>query len=741
MKRLLIALGFMSALMSPAYAQKTKAAITTEINTNFADNNTGAITPALLRSTTLDLVNSYVDYNGAGTFTCSANSFVSSGTTSLFACTQPSFSSLSGILGLSQGGTNANLTASNGGIVYSTASSFAILPGTSTANLCLLSGSSSAPSWGSCPGGGGGSGVVNPGTSGQLTYYAASTNTVSSLGSASISSSPTLTGNWIFSPATGDALVASPVGGTTAKGLNVTQTGPSSSSTAGIVNYNAISVTDNYGSTVMGNPTNALSVALNFGGSNTQGNHTAFESISSLTAPASVTSNDRDYVGGTLVFRSSSSDNGTNTGAGSKGNGFGANIACQLFSGATNYNGCVGAEIDVAIGTGASSASRFGLTYVASGVLQAATSTKDSAIEIGSTDIGQSWANGIIVGGNHGAFGLATNGSVLSIDPGGGTPTIANGIDLVGTGGMTISGNAWKSPGAQIDGTGSLTISSNTTSSLFTSTLAAPLTIRTTGGGSTSAVLDNGTASRATTWAYADNGTIKWFAGKQTDNSFIVFDATNSHSVFSAPSGLDIVTIAGSGHSVTPFLNITSPATGLQFGGFTVMKNDGTYTYINDPSGGQKFFFGNISDPSSYFRNTNFLFQKDASISYMVLTSGGLFLGNGINNTVTLMTSLAPPLINTGFCTGATIPHANGTAAFEINVGSSACGSTGTLSIANATNGWVCSFHNVTNPATNVVEQTGGAVNTITLTNYVRTTGVAGNFTASDVIRANCTAY
>lgn len=48
---------------------------------------------------------------------------------------------------LAHGGTNANLTASNGGIFYSTASAGAILSGTSTAGQIIRSGSSSAPSW------------------------------------------------------------------------------------------------------------------------------------------------------------------------------------------------------------------------------------------------------------------------------------------------------------------------------------------------------------------------------------------------------------------------------------------------------------------------------------------------------------------------------------------------------------------------------------------------------------------
>jgi hypothetical protein len=48
---------------------------------------------------------------------------------------------------LAHGGTNANLTASNGGIVYSGASSLAILAGTATANQLLLSGASTTPAW------------------------------------------------------------------------------------------------------------------------------------------------------------------------------------------------------------------------------------------------------------------------------------------------------------------------------------------------------------------------------------------------------------------------------------------------------------------------------------------------------------------------------------------------------------------------------------------------------------------
>lgn len=52
-----------------------------------------------------------------------------------------------GQLGLTRGGTGASLTASNGGLVYSTGSALAILSGTATAGQIPRSGSSAAPSW------------------------------------------------------------------------------------------------------------------------------------------------------------------------------------------------------------------------------------------------------------------------------------------------------------------------------------------------------------------------------------------------------------------------------------------------------------------------------------------------------------------------------------------------------------------------------------------------------------------
>lgn len=88
------------------------------------------------------------------------------------------------VVGLTYGGTGANLTASNGGIIYSTSSAMAVLAGTATASKMLLSGSSAAPTWSTS------TIPSSAGTAGKVlrsdgTNYASSTSTFADTYSAS----------------------------------------------------------------------------------------------------------------------------------------------------------------------------------------------------------------------------------------------------------------------------------------------------------------------------------------------------------------------------------------------------------------------------------------------------------------------------------------------------------------------------------------------------------------------------
>ena len=77
---------------------------------------------------------------------------------------------------LLDGGLNASLTASNGGIFYSTASAGAILAGTATANQVLLSGASAAPAWSTA--------TYPASTTVSQLLYSSATNTVAGLATA-----------------------------------------------------------------------------------------------------------------------------------------------------------------------------------------------------------------------------------------------------------------------------------------------------------------------------------------------------------------------------------------------------------------------------------------------------------------------------------------------------------------------------------------------------------------------------
>lgn len=117
------------------------------------------------------------------TLSLASSDFANQGTTTTVlhgnASGNPSFGAValatdvSGLLPLTNGGLNANLTASNGGIFYSTASSGAVLAGTSTANLPLLSQASTAPVWASIS-------YPTSATSGGIPYFSSTTAIASS---------------------------------------------------------------------------------------------------------------------------------------------------------------------------------------------------------------------------------------------------------------------------------------------------------------------------------------------------------------------------------------------------------------------------------------------------------------------------------------------------------------------------------------------------------------------------------
>lgn len=130
-----------------------------------------------------------------------------------------------------------------------------------------------------------------------------------------------------------------------------------------------------------------------------------------------------------------------------------------------------------------------------------------------------------------------------------------------------------------------------------------------------------------------------------------------------------------------------------------------------------------------------------ANVNIIFLPKGtGVVQINAPLFAVNLVESVTAPTVS-GFCTSPSVTANNGTWGFSINVGTACAASAGTITLPAATNGWVCTAHDVTTPASNIVEQSSGTATTAVFTNYVRTTGVAGNFTSSDVLRVHCAAF
>lgn len=136
----------------------------------------------------------------------------------------------SGLLPLANGGTNANLTASNGGIFYSTATAGAILAGTGTAGRMLRSGASGAPTW---------STVVFPATSNiNRILYSVASNVITDLptaNSASLVTTSTGVPSWSSTMTNGQLMIgstgATPTAATLTAGAGITITNAAASIT------------------------------------------------------------------------------------------------------------------------------------------------------------------------------------------------------------------------------------------------------------------------------------------------------------------------------------------------------------------------------------------------------------------------------------------------------------------------------------------------------------------------------
>jgi len=97
-----------------------------------------------------------------------------------------------------------------------------------------------------------------------------------------------------------------------------------------------------------------------------------------------------------------------------------------------------------------------------------------------------------------------------------------------------------------------------------------------------------------------------------------------------------------------------------------------------------------------------------------------------------LVFSNTPPTISSGFGTGPTITALN-TVGFSVKVGTSP-GTTGTISLPAAPNGWILTGWNITSAGTLYIQQTAYTTTSATITSLANSSGSATAFNANDVI-------
>lgn len=242
------------------------------------------------------------------------------------------------------------------------------------------------------------------------------------------------------------------------------------------------------------------------------------------------------------------------------------------------------------------------------------------------------------------------------------------------------------------------------------------------------------------------------------------------------------IALAGEGVSVMPtftsgFKITNSHITGNGFNGIHLYSSGGTFP-VDTIIVGNEIKSNSISTWHNYngiqvdtnvseFIIANNMLGKDAGIG-STSQNWGVFVSNGTSRNYVISNnncsgvgdnysgciydsgtglykkivgnSLQPaPTIAAGFCTSPAIAAQNGNEAFQITVGSACAAGTGTLTMPfPAGTGWVCKFTDITNPATHVIEQTGGTTTTVTVADYSRTTGAAQNMGSGDTIIGMC---
>lgn len=195
---------------------------------------------------------------------------------------------------------------------------------------------------------------------------------------------------------------------------------------------------------------------------------------------------------------------------------------------------------------------------------------------------------------------------------------------------------------------------------------------------------------------------------------------TSSFQVTDGTAGHTGITINQSGSGRTHAINVQNFRMDAAGGNIGLNNLITTTTVLNAAGSGNipGYIYGGTagSQPASAF-----IYDSDTKVQ----VAGSLSVSS-------LLLSATAPTISSGFGTSPSIVNSNGTAAFEINVGTGGSATSGVIGLPTAAVGWSCQ---VTDTNTNIVtRETAFTATTVTVT-------AASAWTASDNLLFNCGAF
>lgn len=246
----------------------------------------------------------------------------------------------------------------------------------------------------------------------------------------------------------------------------------------------------------------------------------------------------------------------------------------------------------------------------------------------------------------------------------------------------------------------------------------------------------------------ASNGTLEWSSGLIGAASDVSLsrgltdrmDAGANDSWYIPGGGLGVGVLPPAAGIIKSAGEI-QPGTSLQIPAVEFIYWAGR-TLISSPASGQSNFTTSTGLAGIGFDFTtdgNLLIRNRAQSAYGNVALGTLQFNTSITNGGVMTVSSTAPSAPVA-CTTPTVTWSNGTATFQINVGTACTGvSTLTVTLPAAATGWECTASNTTTAARDVWA-TAWTLTSVTFTNTARTTGLATDWADSTAVRVKCMA-